>query len=109
MDLSYDPPEQFGTALDQLHELVVTETGSTHFGSGDYLQGLKVLLQSMDYDPQFSESGRRIAWGQVVGVLAGRVHAIQSMNDHPGFDAHPITNPVVITGVPRTERPRCID
>ena len=102
MDTSYDPPEQFRTALDQLHEIVSKETGATDFGPDDYLPGLKVLLQSMDYDPQFSEGGRRVAWGMVVGVLMGRVQAIQSMKDNPGFDARPILSPVVITGVPRT-------
>lgn len=102
MDLSYDPPEQFRAALDPLHDVVAKETGSTDFGPGDYLPGLKVLLQSMDYDPHFSATGRRAAWGQVIGVLMGRVHAIQSMKDNPGFGAHPITSPVVITGVPRT-------
>jgi len=102
MDTSYDPPEQFRTALDQLHETVAKETGSTDFGPDDYLPGLKVLLQSMDYDPQFSEGGRRAAWGLVVGVLMGRAQAIQSMKDNPGFDARPILSPVVITGVPRT-------
>src|SRR5271165_5411429 len=102
MDLSYDPPERFRTALDQLHDGVSKETGSTDFGPDDYLPGLKVLLQSMDYDPHFSETGRRAAWGQVIGMLVGRVHAIQSMKDHPGFGSHPIVGPVVITGVPRT-------
>jgi hypothetical protein len=102
MDLSYDPPAQFRTALDQLHEVVAKEADSSDFGPSDYLPGLKVLLQSMDYDPHFSETGRRAAWGQVVGVLRGRVHAIQSMKDNPGFDAQPIVSPVVITGVPRT-------
>lgn len=102
MDLSYDPPEQFRTALEPLHELVAREAGSTDFGPADYLPGLGVLLQSMDYDAQFSARGRRAAWGQVVGVLAGRVHAIRSMKDHAGFDAAPIASPVVITGVPRT-------
>lgn len=102
MDLSYDPPAQFRTALDQLHELVSQRTGSTDFGPDDYLPGLKVLLQSMDYDPHFSEAGRRAAWGEVVGVLSGRVHAFKAMRENPGFDVRPIVSPVVITGVPRT-------
>jgi len=102
MDLSYNPPPQFRTASDQLHQTVAAEVGSDDFGPGDYLAGLKVLLQSMDYDPHFSEQGRRIAWGMVVGVLRGRAQAIKSMKDNPGFDAHEIVSPVVITGVPRT-------
>jgi len=81
---------------------VAKAAGGADFGPDDYLPGLKVLLQSMDYDPHFSQTGRRAAWGMLVDVLAGRVHAIQSMKDNPGFDAHPIVSPVVITGVPRT-------
>jgi hypothetical protein len=102
MDFSYDPPEQFRTSLDRLHELVSAETGTDDFGPDDYLVGLKVYLQSMDYDPRFSEQGRRGAWGQVIGVLRSRAHAIKAMKDNPGFDARPILDPVVITGVPRT-------
>jgi len=81
---------------------VAREVRSDDFGAADYLPGLKVLLQSMDYDPHFSVGGRRIAWGRVIGVLRGRAQAILSMKRHPGFDAHSILSPVVITGVPRT-------
>jgi Sulfotransferase family len=102
MDDSYDPPERFATALDELHELVAQEVGTTDFGDDNYLPGLRVLLQSMDYDPQFSERGRRYAWGTVVGVLKGRAYALKSMAENPGFDARPISAPVVITGIPRT-------
>ena len=102
MDLAYDPPDEFRDAFDRLHELVAAETGSDDFGPSDYVPGLKVLLQSMDYDPHFSGRGRRAAWGEVVGVLKGRVHAVKSMKENPGFDTHPITSPVIITGIPRT-------
>jgi Sulfotransferase family len=102
MDLSYDPPHTFRHAFDQLHEIVRQELGSDDFGPSDYLPGLKVLLQSMDYDPQFSATGRRLAWGLLVGVLRGRAQAIASMQQNPGFDVHAVTQPVVIVGVPRT-------
>src|ERR1700754_2705763 len=102
MDFSYDPPEQFRTALDRLHEIVAAEVGSDDFGPDDYLDGLKVYLQSMDYDPRFSEQGKRGAWGQVIGTLRSRAQSIRSMKENPGFDAKPILDPVVITGVPRT-------
>lgn len=102
MDVSYAPPERFRDAIDRVHELVIDETGSDDFGPSGYLPGLKVLLQSMDYDPQFSEQGRGIAWGMVVDVLRGRNEAIKSMKDNPGFDVEAILSPVVITGVPRT-------
>lgn len=102
MDLTYDPPAAFRHAIDQLHETVTAETGLTDFGSADYLAGLTTLLQSMDYDPQFSETGRRAAWGMVIGVLRGRAQAIASMKANPAFAAAPLLAPVVITGVPRT-------
>ncbi len=102
MDASYDPPAAFWNASDQLHEVVAAEVGTADFGPNDYLPGLQVLLQSMDYDPHFTQQGRRIAWGNVVGVLRGRAQAVRSMKQNPGFDAHPIVAPVVITGVPRT-------
>ncbi len=102
MDETYQPPESFANALDQLHDLVSRDIGSSDFGSQDYLPGLRVLLQSMDYDPRFTQRGRSAAWGNVVGVLRGRAQAIKSMAANPGFDANPILSPVVITGVPRT-------
>jgi hypothetical protein len=102
MELSYDPPPQFRDSLDLLHETVIAASGADDFGTPDYIPGLTVLLQSMDYDARFSEIGRRYGWGLLVDVLKGRVHAIQSMKDNPGFDANAIVAPVVITGVPRT-------
>ena len=38
MDDRYAAPKVFATAVDQLHELVAEEVGSTDFGSDDYLQ-----------------------------------------------------------------------
>lgn len=102
MDFGYAPPPAFRTAADQLHEIVAGEIGTSDFGPGDYLPGLTVLLQSMDYDPHFTEQGRRIAWNNVVGVLRGRAQAIRAMKETPGYDGQPIVSPVVITGVPRT-------
>lgn len=102
MDLTYDPPGHFRESLDRLHDIVAAEVGADDFGPADYLPGLKVLLQSMDYDPRFSEQGRRAAWGQVVGALRGRAQAVRSMKENPGFDEQSIASPVVITGVPRT-------
>jgi Sulfotransferase family len=98
----FPPPERFADSSDQLHELVSAKLGASDFGGDDYLTGLKVLLLSMDYDPHFSERGRRIAWGELIGALSARVQAIRSMKETPGFDRWPMIDPVVITGIPRT-------
>lgn len=98
----HQPPARFADAVDQLHDLVAQETGSSDFGPADYLPGLTVLLQSMDYDPRFTTAGRMRAWAEVTGVLKGRVQAIASMKANPGFVEAPVPSPVVIIGVPRT-------
>ena len=102
MDTNYDPPARFAGALDQLHAIVAGEVGSSDFGADDYLAGLKVLLLSMDYDPRFTETGRRAAWGQVIGVLRSRALAVKAMRENPGHADVAVLAPVVITGVPRT-------
>ena len=43
MDTSYAPPEQFRTALDQLHDTVAKESGSTDFGPDDYRERLEAI------------------------------------------------------------------
>jgi Sulfotransferase family len=102
MEERFAPPERFADASDHLHDLVAQQLGTRDFGPDDYLPGLKILLMSMDYDPRFSERGRRIAWGHLFSGLFGRAHAIKSMAENPGFDRHAITRPIVITGIPRT-------
>ncbi len=102
MEINFAPPERFATASDQLHDVVAKLVGSDDFGDNDYVWGLQVLLQSMDYDPQFSEQGRRIAWGELISALSSRVQALKSMAEHSDFHRQPILKPVVITGIPRT-------
>ncbi len=102
LEAGFAPPQSFADAFDQAHELAAQEAAWSDFGEPDYRLGLRVLLQSMDYDPVFTDFGRRVAWGMVVRTLAARAGAIKSMAQNPGFDREPIRKPVVITGIPRT-------
>jgi hypothetical protein len=102
VDTRFQPPARFATAFDELHEVAATEAGSADFGSNDYRLGLRVLLESMDYDPRFSDRGRIIAWGNLVNTLVSRAHAAQQMRALPGLDRVRIDRPVVITGLHRT-------
>jgi hypothetical protein len=95
-------PLRFASASDQLHDIVAVETGSDDFGPADYLTGLKVLLQSMDYDPHFSATGRELAWRGVIDALASRAKAYAALKANPGSASNAIIAPIVITGVPRT-------
>lgn len=98
----YAAPAMFADASDQLHELVAGQLNTDDFGPDDYLRGLKTMLLSMDYDPVFTERGRRIAWGEAYSGLFGRAHAYRAMKQTPGFDRDPIKRPLIITGIPRT-------
>src|SRR5688572_17553154 len=98
----FPAPDRFSGASDRLHELAAAQIGSRDFGSGDYLLGLRVLLESMDYDPQFSERGRTIAWGSLLTALCSRGIAVREMTRATGLDDVPIRRPVVITGLHRT-------
>ncbi len=95
-------PDCFEFALDQLHETVTAETDCSDFGPSDYLTGLQVLLQSMDYDPRFHAVGRELAWRGVIDALSSRARAVASLVANPGYRDTPLTAPIVITGVPRT-------
>jgi hypothetical protein len=95
-------PRQFEFAFEQLHETVMAETGCNDFGPPDYHTGLKVLLQSMDYDPHFHAAGRLLAWRGVIDALSSRAKAYASLKANPGSADTAIVAPIVITGVPRT-------
>lgn len=102
VDERFAPPRRFADAGDELHALAAAEAGSADFGPDDHRLGLRVLLQSMDYDPRFSQRGRTIAWGNLVNTLAARARAARAMAAAPETALLPIDRPVVITGLHRT-------
>lgn len=102
MNEAFAPPLRFWDASDQAHEQAAKAAGAADFGGDDYREGLRILLLSMDQDPQFTERGRRIAWGGVVSALTARANAVRSMLENSGFDSAPLLSPIVITGIPRT-------
>jgi hypothetical protein len=85
-----------------LHEAAAAQSGSDDFGKDDYKWGMRVLLQAMDYDPHFSESGRVLAWRQLVDALASRTIACSSLRANPSHADNVIRCPLVIVGAPRT-------
>jgi len=98
----FPAPERFSGAVERLHELAAEEIGADDFGPQDYLIGLRVLLESMDYDPHFSERGRNIAWGAVLTTLCSRGIAVREMKRVARLADVPIQRPVIITGLHRT-------
>jgi hypothetical protein len=102
MATPFAPPDGFADAWDQAHDAASVQAGCDDFGTPDYHWGLRVLLQSMDYDPRFSEAGRAGAWRQVVDVLSSRAIAFRSLREHADHVDNQIRRPIVIVGLPRT-------
>lgn len=96
------PPNQFHQSIQQLHDRVIDALGADDFGPQDYLEGLNVLLLSLDYDPQLTEKGRQIAWDELFAALYARAHTYQQMAKYPDCEKNQIISPVVITGLPRS-------
>jgi Sulfotransferase family len=87
---------------DELHSAAVQATGLRDFGSEDYKEGLRVLLEAYDTDPQLTQLGWQFAYGSVLGTLIARLHTQSGWAKHPPGSAAPIRRPLVITGIPRT-------
>ena len=92
-----EPPARFAGSGEQLHEAASAALGGwTDFAPDAYLRGLDVLLQSMDYDPRWTEAGRRRGWATLVSVLEANIddsspqvlgYALEKLLDAGALDA----------------------
>lgn len=96
------PSARFTDLENELHSAASRATGLHDFGSQDYREGLRVLLQSYDTDPQLTELGWKFAYGSVLGTLIARLHTQSGWTKHSPQSTAPIRKPLVITGIPRT-------
>ena len=65
--------DRFASCEDALHEEAVKHAGSDDFGDPSYLDGLRVLLRSLDESRTLSELGRSILRNQVLTSLTTRL------------------------------------
>jgi hypothetical protein len=96
------PGTRFTRSEDALHAAAAQLAGSDDFGPPDYLEGLRVLLQALDEQAGLSDLGRRAAWQQLVGDLAGRAFSETGWQAHPQHTSVRIERPLFIIGLPRT-------
>jgi len=85
-----------------LLDQAVAQTGLSDFGTGDFREGLSVLLESLAHDARLSPSTD----DEVVGVLrrrlANRLRIEAWYEDHPEIEDLPVYGPVDVIGLPRT-------
>jgi hypothetical protein len=92
----------FAAAIDEFHEQASKQTGLHDFGEASYLEGMKVLLTSLDEDEDLSTLGVAIYRDQLVKILATRLRVERRLAERPELEANPIQRPIVITGLVRT-------
>lgn len=74
----------------------------TNFGPGDFRDGLKVLLDSLEHDGDLSPATDEQVAATLRRRLINRLEVEAHYQDHPDIDNLPVRGPVDINGLPRT-------
>ncbi|NYD47572.1 hypothetical protein BJY14_003555 [Actinomadura luteofluorescens] len=93
--------DSVGTVED-LHASASKVTGSDDFGGGEYLDGLKVLLESLAAEAGLTPLGNRAQRAMLRGALAARQFSETAWRRHPEHADAPVERPIFVTGLPRT-------
>lgn len=72
-----------------------------NFGGDEFLPGLRALLRTYDASA-WSEKGRTRNRRRLVNLLATRLKVEAAFAQHPEILERPVTQPVVLTGLPRS-------
>lgn len=96
-----DGRDSVGTVED-LHASARKVTGMDDFGGGEYLDGLKVLLESLAKDAGLTPLGNKAQRAMLRGALAARQFSEAAWRRHPEHAGVRIERPVFVTGLPRT-------
>jgi hypothetical protein len=94
-------PAQIGTAED-LHASAARITGLADFGTGDYRDGLAVLLESCARDAGLTELGAKVHRAFLRGALVARLLSEAGWARCPESAGVGIERPIFVTGLPRT-------
>ncbi|TDD80884.1 sulfotransferase [Actinomadura darangshiensis] len=93
--------DSVGTVED-LHASASKITGMDGFGGDEYLDGLKVLLESLTEDAGLTPFGNKAQRALLRGSLAARQFSEAEWKRHPEHAGVPVERPIFVTGLPRT-------
>ncbi|MET0134966.1 MAG: sulfotransferase [Kibdelosporangium sp.] len=88
--------------VESLHASASKITGLTDFGSGEYLEGLSVLLDSYTNEASLTEFGTRVQRAGLRSALVARLLSEAAWQANPSYSDVPISRPIFVTGLPRT-------
>jgi hypothetical protein len=89
--------------IEDLHAAATRMTGLTDFGdSSEYVEGLRVLLESYERDEQLTPWGNKVHRAALRGALAARALSEAAFAANPTYRDVRIERPIFVTGLPRT-------
>ncbi|SEF37685.1 Sulfotransferase family protein [Amycolatopsis pretoriensis] len=93
--------EDVGTVED-LHASATKLTGLDDFGGDEYVEGLRVLLESYEADEDLTPYGNKVHRAMLRGALVARLLSEAGWRQHPASAEVAIERPIFVTGLPRT-------
>jgi hypothetical protein len=76
--------------------------GLSDFGDEGFLEPLEVLVDSINREAALNPVGHLIIRGRIVGVLANKLVAQDTIKQHPEILEIPVQAPIVVAGLART-------
>ncbi len=78
------------------------KTELSDFGDEAFVEPLEILIDSINREAALNTVGRMIIRGRIVGVLANKLVAHDTIRRHPEILDIPVEGPVVVAGLART-------
>lgn len=92
------PPIKLDDVLTQARR----KTRLEDFGDESFIEPLELLIDSINREAALHPVGRMIIRGRIVGVLANKLIAQQTIDRHPEILDIPVHAPIVVAGLART-------
>ena len=93
-------PQPFSDAA--LIEAACKASGLDDFGSDDFRQGLRVLVDAYNSEARLNPFGRMLVGQELGGILKSRLSVVDGWKRNPACLDAPIRRPIFVLGLPRT-------
>lgn len=77
-------------------------TGLEDFGDPQFVQGLRILCDSLKREAALNALGEQMVYGGIIRLLTNRLRLHRDLRLHPEILEERIEKPIVILGLPRT-------
>jgi hypothetical protein len=78
------------------------KAGLSNFGDEGFVEPLEVLVDSINREAALNPVGRMIIRGRIVGILANKLVAQDTIERHPEILDIPVEAPIIVAGLART-------